>query len=545
MTGIIDRPQGHCIRLPVDDMRRAAPDVDSEVQAALIYSSGGHRDYIMRLMADRFATKIERKIDDKTKVERGFIARSKAAADAAIQYGLMEVCSLYTFPRIVGELATLYSFGAEYEYSADDEAGTFAAAIAKTRSAGGHNLHMSALDWQSVAVGSGAMLLQVFGDRMNYQVVPRHHIWVAFADRIYDDGELRPTDHTNLDDASCVVVRLSEAAQSAGGGNRYVAMFGASEALPLGRMVTFDSRNWHDIPELNEGGDGSEYVDDAGNICNPMTRWRLASNDAGTPEYPIIGWRGRANSEAAELLPIDITLYHQCREIDLAASRVLMSSLKSARGLWTFEKDQGASQHMPDTIDEGIAMLEFGQRIQHQSGSGSNAQLAMDIIKVIAANTAASYGIPPHRMASQVGALLPSGAALMEANRPLEQARMRRARINQAAAARKFSVEVALASMASGKAVYPQGETETWTPMPEPQTRDRLSIMREAEMALSMGIADVLTVAMDVYPRLDTKEKAQNYIDRLQVKEAAQETPPGALAARLAALKAGWQGGQQ
>lgn len=506
--GMFEKSAGLLTRTHIKDLRGATSEVSELVREAQVYADGGHRQYIEKLMAQRFATHVVKASNPNTGADETYLARSVEAAAAAIKYGLMEVASLYTMPRIVRELAALYAFGAEYEYS--DE--TIAEPLAESRQAAEHDQIMSRADWLSVSVGSSAVLVQTLGARYNYQAIPRQSIWAVFAESIEDDDEVRPVDRGNMDEASCVVIQL--ASKNAEGKSKYAAYFGRSDKYPQGRFVTYYALLWSDVPEVGADIQASEYMI-GDEIANPLTAFRQKRQDWSLPEYPVLGWNGGQTTDTGIVLPTDTSLYLQCREIDLAASRVLMSSLKAARGLFAFSRAEGASPTIPENLDEGIAILEHGTTIETKNVPGVNSQYAMDVIDGMASHVASAYGIPPHRMTTQVQAQLPSGAALAEANKPLEQARLRRYYANKSAAARKFRIECALAAMLNDSNVG-DGVIETWRPKSEPTVSDRAADIANAEAMVRNKWSDGVRAVMSLIPQLDTQEKAQAYLDSLE-----------------------------
>jgi hypothetical protein len=234
----------------------------------------------------------------------------------------------------------------------------------------------------------------------------------------------------------------------------------------------------------------------------------------------------------SEILPTSDGLFRQCKEIDLAASRILLSTLKSARGVYEFNREAGASNVVPQTIDEGVVGTEHGQKIQVHHVPGVNSNYAMSILNEMVAHTAASYGVPSWKMSVSSTAMVPSGAALRELNRPLNAARQARIEANRSNVARKFAIETALCSIENGSAVAP-GAVESWEPEEEPIISDRMADLQAAQLELQMGIASVDDIAASIYPELDTEEKLMNYMDSVRAKAPQPAPAPASGVARL------------
>lgn len=497
------------------DMSKVA-SADPRVAQASLALSGQQHAQIRRKMAERFATVVERMTDAESGKTTSHILRTKPAAEAAIRLGLMEVASIWLYQRINRERATLHSYGANYAY--DPASDSFAADLAEMRDAAGRSIQCQRLDWGACGLGSTALLVQVLGDRLSYQSLDPDKIWIAFADEIEDvETGVRPTNRREIDEASCVVVALAGTDDKARG--KYAAIYGASAKYPRGRQVTYYATSWNQVPDVGSP-DASDYADDSG-IANPLTAWKQRQGDATLPEYPVITWVGEPIA-APTLMPVSLGLWEQCAEIDLSMSRVLMSGLKGARGLFEIHREMGASLVLPENADEGVVVTEQGLTLKHHPSTGTAPKSAMEIIDAIALHTAASYGVPAYKMGINSQAQAPSGVALALLNQPLAEERQRRAELNRSQMARLFAVEMALVSSVEGSPVG-AGVRETWTPKEVSQITDPTAEAMAQETWQRLGIASVERTAMALVDGIETVEQARNF-----VAEVRTETQPAA-----------------
>jgi hypothetical protein len=514
MASLFDNQDGLTIHAPVDLSR--VPSVDPRVSTAVTYLNGGHMQLIRRAMAERFATIVERVKDPDSGKVTSHILRSKPAADAAIQLGLMETVSTYIMQRITRERSTLFSYGAKYEYDPASEA--LAVGLSELRDASRHNLTCQRMDWVACGVGSSALLIQQLGARLNYQQIDPDKIWVAFAETITDaqSGVVRPTDRLHLDDASAVVIQL--VGSDGAGRCKYVAYFGASEEYPRGRMVAYTATMWHEIPSAVHGGD---YLADDGEIANPLTLWRQMRNDATIPEYPVICWSGDGIISTT-VLPVSLGLWDQSRELDVSLSRVLMAGLKGARGVFEIHREAGGSTTLPENADEGVVLTEQGISIKTHSGNAPSVDAALRVIDAIASHTAAAHGVPGYKVSISTQAVVPSGAALALMNQPALQERDRRINLNRSQALRMFRIETSLISAANGTPIA-AGVTERWNPEPVPQIRDEMQERLIAEKDLALGVESVAGIAQELRG-LDSLDAARNYVAEVAAEATKQPT---------------------
>ena len=506
------------MHLTGDELRDAAGDAPSIVAEIVDTIDGDGLKFITAKMAARFAQEIVSGTNPISGAEERFSVKTKAAAAKAINSGMLETVRLSLMDRIVREKATLWTEGETYTYDGVGE--SFAADIQAARAAGADALTMARVDSLGVAVGSSACLVQILGSKLNYQPIRRDCIWVAHAADIMDGDEMRGVNNLAIDEASAVVVKLGT---SADGKGEFAAWFGRSDVYNNGRFVQYVSDKWSNVPPPGEDADALDYwIDDAmTEVGNPLTLW-ADDNDGTGPEYPIVTWLGDSAGYGGALLPVQTDLFEQGKEIDLAASRLLLSALKGARGATVLTKDPGGSNIIPDVLDEGVVVLEQGQALSQLGHAVSNSKDGLDIVQKMMQSIAASHGVPGYMMAISDSVQMPSGVALAIANEPLSRNRRGRIELNRENVARKFALETALAGIENGTGF---GDvTETWKPNAREFPVDPEAQARAWKQQLDIGLVDVVELAQE-FKSLDSREAAENYIATLTKPEPPPTAP--------------------
>ncbi len=528
----INKEKQQLTRVHIEDPQNYAVTVDPIVGEMVDSLDGNSRTYIEEKMAARFATRIERREDKVTGTEGEFLARSNAAKEAAIEYGLLEVCGLFTFNRIVREWASLWTEGVTYKYDPDNDA--FDEELQAARQVGGRNLVMGRVDELASAVGSSSVLVQVLGSELNYQAITRDKITVIFGETITEGDTERPVNPLNIEEATLVVVQLDSDVTS--GNTQYVAYYGRSDKYPQGRQAKYWAKSWDQIPEVDAGGeDVIDYMANETDVANPMTLWQIQQGkQAVTPEYPIATWLGSTSGYGSELMPVTDGLYMQCKEFDLGASRILLSALKSARGVFAFNQGETAGNSIPESISEGDAVIPPDTNITTHYIPAVNSKDAMEVLVNLAAQTSEAFQVPAYRMGLTANITIPSGAALRELNRPLIRLRNSRTEINRTEVARMFDIERILASMENSSATG-EGITEIWEPDELQFSVSELERIQAAREKVEAGFADVNQVVEEVFPHLDTQEKVDNWVGEIEARKPEPPAPAPQPVARGAA----------
>lgn len=423
------------------------------------YLDGDTHRMLTEMMARRYCTRIVKaESGDDEVLEDGtssvYYADPILAAEAAVRSGQFEIVDSGIFPKLVHENATL-SNNTAFEFVDEDGNAVeeFANDIAEARDAAGFRLRLSRLDELSVATGSAAMMVQVLGGVYDYQPILCTAVRVLF-DKQITDGELtRPVNTLTIDDASAVIIQLSS--------DTYVAHFGRSAEYPQGRMVKYQSNNWKDIPRVGELR-AVDTLDSDGQPVNPLTRLQDVSGDYSAPEYPILMWNGTTRKIGTSLMPCDVVAFKNAMESDLATSRILTSSLKSASGMTVFSAESGASPVVPENIVEGLIALKPGQALNVISVPAINSKYAGDFIGDLNAMISESAGVPSYRLGMSKMTLIPSGVALQELDKPAQKQRQWRADLNRANIDRLFQIECCLARIENDDPFFGIGVRQKW-----------------------------------------------------------------------------------
>jgi hypothetical protein len=506
-------------RQAVDNLTGAAESCPEKAYQIVDYMDGNDIFWIKSQMAERYAMRIEKVQNPKGETEVIQIKDQKAISQA-MKSKMFEVNSLGVLNKIISETADL-SRNTSFKYintANGEEATAVAESIAFLRDEAAFSLSLARTDELSVGVGSSAMWIQVIGNQMVYNPVSRDNIFIAFSDRVLQNNEYRPSKKFNIQEAAVVVIRLEN--------SKYVAYFGRSEEYPQGRMVTYKSSSWDGIPDV--GGDTyDEYVDEDGNIANPLTLNQDDQDDYTLPEYPVVIWRGDSKGYGKKLMPVNSSTYDQCLDLDVASSRIQTAANKSARGSWQILRDTAsASDQIPANIDEGFAVLGVGQSVNVLNISGADIQAAMEVFEKQAMYKLDAAGVPSYKMTVSQNVAIPSGVALVELNKPSAITRQTRAEINRAAMRMIFDIEKSLISLELGEN-YAEGVEQQWFVHPDSITKSTKETYEEAMLAEEAGLKDRVQNVVDTIDGIENRKEAEEYLAQLTPVVKEQPAPSG------------------
>lgn len=501
------------IREDLKNIKDHAFVAPKEVYEIVDYMDGNQSYWIKRHMAERYAIRFEKPKNDKGEQEVVMI-KDDLAVKMAIESGMQEIASLGTFKKIITETATLNrntSFKFVNEATGEEDE-SVSDKIRELRDVAEFDLSLGRLDELSVGVGSSVMLVQVLGNNMYYSPMSVNNVFVGFSDHVYE-GEIdttgkRVSNKYDLQEASVIVLQMDA--------EYFVAYFGRSIKYPQGRMVTYHAKAWDNIPQVG-GEDSTDYLTSEGQPANPLTVFQDEQGDYSTPEYPLVIWRGSTTGYNKFILPITDALYTESIEQDVACSRILTAALKSARGAWHFSREQGASSSLPANIDEGYGNLEPGQTVGLLHVPGQNIKEARETVERFGAYTSESNGVPSYKL--NVNVQVPSGAALLEMNKPSALEREKRYKLNQSAMSEIFSIEKALISIETGQD-FGDGVEQVWIVHPERAVKTDKEVLEEAKLAKDAGIKDDAEIVKDIIDGVETREEAEEYLGQLK-----KETP--------------------
>jgi len=520
---------------------------DANVDSALSYFSRlTDHDEVLDSIQKRYATGIRR--PDPTKTDGGaYETYTKQGASITIESGSEKVTSGVGH-RICTELADLHTNPTtyyDYVTITEGEDGTKEEVpsedteklITTQRYAGGYWTETPNADYISVAVESGPLFVSFVGGHLQYKAFSPSCLHAIYGDTIVDNGEERAPDYTDLEDAVVVVLELNNGSQTnttAADQQQYLAIFGRSETYQFGRSVTYTASKWDSIPDIGTQG-SVDWRTKGGEIANPLSWYAAKSKLDSAVEYPIAIMRGGLTIINDKLLPTSTSLFENCKEIDLAMSRILHCSLLSARGTNAVLNERGAP--LPETLEGNIA-LQNGQTIVTLDQPVANSVGAMEILVQVAKSVAEGYSVPGYHILSSAGATTPeSGVALYIRTQPLIEHRDRREKVNAHAVQKIWEIEKGLYEVHTGKALAGPGVVQVWHPgrytMPESQIDKTTRI----QAALDAGLMSYPSAIMELH-NLPNMTVAKARIDEMNA-DNAEYPPPSKAGAQAPGLALG------
>jgi hypothetical protein len=391
---------------------------------------------------DRYATGIVKVTDPATGVE--FVTYTKGAKAAQVDAGIIEAINIGFANKVVDALATLTTEPTQkftLTHDTVEDVTNAEELLNAHRAAGGFSKALSRADRKSVQVGSALVFLQFAGGTVTYKAMAPSSMRAYFSSTVVEDGVPRAVDKTDLEDAFCITLRLSEVDN---GRYNYLAIFARSENYPNGRYVFYESAaNSTEIPD--QGSDGVIDFELDGGPANPLT-W-LGNQDANLnlPEYPIAVIYGGTTDDQDVVCPITDSLYRDSLEFDVAASHLLSGSQDDVAGTDVITRSEvGACAPLPLST-RGTVVLQPGLTFGREMGDASAKDAAEQIHVAKMIQAASGYGVPDYMVVSQDHTLdASSGVALQIKARPLVKNRERRVDDNEASIRRVFKIEQGL-----------------------------------------------------------------------------------------------------
>lgn len=510
------------IRGNLRDAHRAMVSSDNDVinDAIAYFTRHGDIQLVRGAMKDRFAVSIARQhsvidgvSDDGA---AGYEVYRKGLVGEQIDMGMIETITSGTGGKIISALATLFSGSGQVwdfvdgtgENSEDAEE-----LITSLREAGMFDTSALCADYLACAVGGSAMYLSWAAGGIKYHTISPTCIYAIYSDTIIDDGIERPVDHTDIEDATAVVIRLSESSDTAPDSRKYLAFFGKSGQYPLGRQVTYTASRWDAIPDVGFGI--SEYTTIGGEIANPMVAIGAEYGDEHTPSYPVVLLHGGHSMLQSSLLDTTDSLYHSCIEIDIGFSRLLKDSLNAARG-----KDIFTNQGMlplPRCTEANVSLLK-GQTLDVKGRSASEAVGALSVLNSLIVSVGSGYSVPDYYLVQDITGTnggVPSGVALAIKAAPLTAFREFRAKLNSPQVAKLYAIERALVrAFAPEQAAVLDDVSQSWDPGQVLLPEDKKIKAERIKLAMDAGLIDYVGAVKD-YHNLATEAEAMSMIEKM------------------------------
>lgn len=382
---------------------------------------------------------------------------------------------------------------------------------------------MVTADKESFQVGCSILWLEFYEGLIKYRTVDPGKVKVLFHPLVEaDNGDTRPVNYSDLEDATCVVI---ETGSFEDGQKSYLAIFGRSGDYPLGRYVTYQSSgDGKDIPDPGAGA-FDWRVPGVGVLANPLSFYAEQHPDLNVPEYPIAIFYG-GHVRRDRLFPVSDSVLKEALEADMSASHLRAVSNDHARGSRVIERDKtAAGLPLPKNL-YGTVSLEPGQKLVAVDGNASAAEIAWKILKEGGVASAQGYGVPDFYVSSEDHTLdASSGVALKVRSTPLLRFRAARVNLNRPSVDKVFIIERTLISLFSDD---PLAETlekcdQTWEPSTLSFPEDAAVKVENVEKLVAMGVYDTIE-AMQVIYQLPSEQDA---IDRyVALAKRAKQYPP-------------------
>lgn len=527
----IDRNR-ELIRQTMLDLNQAKISEKNQIidDAIRFFNRQTEHDDIRGKMKSRYAVGVQ-KVGGVSGGLGGFETYKRGLLGEQIDLGFFETITTGVANKVIDSIANLFTSKTQSwsyvtgEGDAVEKSEDAAALIEAHRKAGGADTVLVNTDSLSCGVNTSFMLLGWVGGHLKYSLVSPTSINFIYHDTIKDDGVDRGVDYTEIEDATAVVIRLSECVDANPGEGQYLAIFGRSEIHDYGRYVTYRSSKWDEIPEVGRGG--VDYTLESGEIANPLS-WLADKNPkAYIPEYPIIKLDGGLMRVSSKLIETTTSLYENMVELDLSYSRVLKAALVAAIGTAAVVNPRG--DPLPPTLEGAVALMG-DQTMELYDHSGANSVAALEVLKGLTVAIGNSYSAPDYTLVSDAQSLsASSGVALAIRTKPLIEFRDYRIEVNGPSVDRMFEIERGLIEAYTGDTSL-QGVKQIWNPgeikVPEDKT-EQVARLKAAEDA---GLADHV-MSVKEYHGLATDEEAIALIERMEERkvEFPGPQPPQAI----------------
>jgi hypothetical protein len=447
--------------------------------------------------------------------------------DIQVDAGMVETLSIGFGARIVNAKATMFTEeGNRFTLTHDSVEDVDAAdeLLAWHRKQGGHKTALVRADKLSIQCGSSAILTSFSSGSLRYQHLSPDDVRVFFADTIEEDGVIRATDRTDIEEASLVIIRLGQVDLNLW---NYLAIYGRSDEYPDGRWVTYQSSDTIEVPNLDNEQCIDYEID--GHVANPMSYWANQNPDENIPEYPIcVIYSGL--TESCEVLPTTTSLYNADIEFSRAASHTLSKSQEAAAGtiaITTNEVAQG--KPLPRTLCGHVHTIA-GQDIKSIPHDSAACLASYEILRGLMVDAGASYSVPDYMIAdtnSQMNREADSGIALQIKTRPLKKDRQFRISENRLSIDKMFNVEKAQIAMfadddESAIALLSECEQE-WDAGELRLPENKKEVSERLISLLDKGIIDTIAAIREYY-QLQTDTDAIDVYEKMA--ERKKEYPP-------------------
>jgi hypothetical protein len=500
--------------------------VDPIVSARIIGYMGRTTDraLIRSTILRRYGTGIRLVKDEVTGID--YEVYSKTGFDVRMAAGHIETVTIGFGHKIAAAIATLFSEpGQNFDLVGPSGADVSKASELLDEMRGGEE-HIEALveaDHESIWLGSSPVFTEFVDGALRYYVTDPGKIQVLYEEAIESNGKVRPTNLTDIEDATCVVIQTGNVDDQT---YSYVAIFGRSSRYPNGRYVSFrSSGNGREIPDI--GARNSWDWLQEGEIANPLSWYANAHPEMDLPEYPIVTIHSDLIREA-RLFPLSESLLQEALEADVAASHIRATSGDNAKGTMAFSKsDAGGLQPVPKNL-RGDVTLEAGQKLESVNLPTDAPKTAWELLKEEMTSTGQGFTVPDFHLRSEDHTIeASSGVALKVRSKQLLKLRDRRAKKNAPQVHKQFVIDKALISVFAdaeeSTIALLESCDQTWDPGEQEIPEDSEKVINEIERCVDLGIYDTIEAIRVKYGLSSEAEAIEKYE---QLAKRAVKYPP-------------------
>lgn len=488
---------------------------DSRLTARILGYSGRltDRSQIRETLLKRYGTGLRVIKDELTGVDYQVFV--KDGFDVRLQFGHIETVCIGLGHKIASAIATLFSEQTQtFALSGPNESDASAASELIWDLRGERFVEaLVQADTESIWVASMPILVEFVDGVLHYRVIDPGKVQVLFEESIESNGQTRPANMLDIEDATCVVINTGSTDDIT---NSYIAIFGRSQEYPDGRYVAYrSSGDGLEIPKPY-ADDTYDWIDkDSGEIANPLSLYANQNPDLDVPEYPIATIHsGLVRRET--LFPVSDSMLQEALEADVAASHIRATSGDNSRGTRVFVKSEtGATQPVPKSLS-GEVILEDGQDLRQLNADSAAPKIAWELLQEEMVSTSLGFAVPDFYISSQDHTVeAASGVALRVRSGQLNKLRARRAELNAPAVDKIFEVEKIYVSMMAdaddGAKTLLESCEQTWDP-------GRLeSVESETEQAAAVrslvdsGLYDTIEAIQTIYNLGSEAEAVEKY----------------------------------
>jgi hypothetical protein len=454
----------------------------------------------------------------------GYETYAKGAVGEMVDQGMLEGLTAGVGGKISRALGNLFISETQvWGYTSDgettDQSIEAESLINLHRKNGGFWTAAVKADQLSCAINGSLLYIDIRGKYLKYHVVSPSCFHAIFHSTISDSGIDRAVDYSEIEDATAVVLRLSDRVSSDVTKQQYLAIFGRSEDYPNGRYVTYHATRWDGIPDVGDREAHDCTLPD-GTVANPLSYLAAQNPTESIPEYPIVAFDGGLTLVTNEIVSTSSSLYENCIEIDIAYSRLLKDALNAARGKDIISNPSGAP--LPRTT-EGVVSLLRDQTLDIKGQPASNAQGAMSVLESAIVSIGHGYNVPGYMIVSGPATLTDtSGVALMIRTAPLVEFRRHRVALNSLSVDKIYDIERGMLRIFTGSADFLKDIKQTWDAGKYIIPEDSMIKTERLAKAEESGYIDYVE-AVKQYHNLATDEDGMATIDKYT--ERAEEYP--------------------